>query len=71
MAQEGAPASFSPSTAVDFQFVIGAFTVNSKTFLGIATAVATLSEFWNINYVTDFKLIQIRRVHRPTCGRIP
>lgn len=46
-------------TTVEFQYLIGSYVINAQTYFAVATKVETVSEFWDINRVTDFEIIKI------------
>lgn len=51
--------SVSSGKTVDFQYLLGAFDVNDQTYLALGTKVETVCQFWDINRITDFKLVRL------------
>lgn len=49
----------SSGTTVNFLHLLGAFEVNEQTYLALGTKVETVCEFWDINRITDFKLVRL------------
>ncbi|KAH0786490.1 Phosphatidylinositide phosphatase SAC1 [Histomonas meleagridis] len=43
----------------DFLFLLGAYEIEDKTFIAAATQLQSVSEVWNINKITQFKILQL------------
>ena len=49
----------SGKTTIEFEHLLGAFDVNDQTYLALGTKIETVCEFWDINRITDFKLVRL------------
>ena len=46
-------------TKVDFLHILGIYTVNKQSYIGLSTSVETVSEFWDIVKLGGFKVIKL------------
>ena len=53
------PTELDAETEISFVFILGLFEVNSVAYIAFATSVETVCEFWNIQKVTGFRVVQL------------
>jgi hypothetical protein len=54
-----APASSSPIQTIDFKFVLGVYSINSRTYIVFVTSVSPFLPILDVNIVRDYRILQL------------
>ena len=55
------PAGFAASSSIPYVFILGAYEVNSITYIAFATRIETVCPLWDINKVAEYRVIQLSK----------